>query len=70
VSGEWIYFVIMNRENHTWGVYRMKTDGSNKTVIRSESYEYPSIVGDWIFFNNNGKVNRMKKDGSEVQVMQ
>ena len=49
-------------------VYRMRTDGSERTRIGEDRAAFLSVQGDWIYYANqddNNSLYRMKTDGSE-----
>lgn len=80
VVGDWVYYtefipVMAGREDYSiYTVYKIKTDGSQKTKIEETKqgcYDYLTVSGDWIYYvDHNVKDHRdyniykMKTDGS------
>lgn len=64
-QGDWIYFI---NDSDNKRVYRMKSDGSQKTKITDDSLSdfYIEFFGDWIYYINSAdnKYYRVKNDGS------
>ncbi len=68
VVGDWIYYsaysgMMMVGEN----IEKMKTDGSNRSMITDDTNLFINVVGDWIYYVNwdeDNKIYRIKTDGS------
>lgn len=64
VVGDWIYF----NDSRTLNIYKIKTDGSEKTQLTFDNKAYfINIVGDWIYYIDSvpaRELNRVKVDGS------
>ncbi|MGF7060389.1 DUF5050 domain-containing protein [Brassicibacter mesophilus] len=78
VLGDWTYFIkyecniTTNLRNGKFEVIKMRTDGSNKTMLTSEMYaelRYLSIIDDSIYFVNQkeDKMYKMTMDGSNQE---
>jgi len=54
-QGEWIYYCNSDEK-----LYKVKTDGSSKTLIPISDDEprYINVVNDWIFYLNVGQKNK------------
>ncbi len=69
VDGQWIYILRPNQ------LLKMKIDGTSKTEIKNNEVgpydeEHLQIYGDFIYFySTSGSIYKMKKDGSNVQVV-
>jgi hypothetical protein len=68
-QGEWIYYCNSDEK-----MYKVKTDGSSKTLIPISDDEprYLNVVNDWIFYlnvgqknNNLQKIYKIKTDGTD-----
>lgn len=68
VVGDWLYFITESYGvRNTAVLNRMKTDGSEKTVIDNNT-GFINVAGDWIYYANmseNNKIYKMKTDGTE-----
>lgn len=86
IVGDWIYYegitnFVINHGNSIINynnIYKMKLDGSRKTNLTNYSEEdicendYMNVVGDWIYYLDYTKGNRlcrMKTDGSQKKVL-
>lgn len=58
VDNNWIYY---SNKNDGYKLYKMKVDGTNKTMISAESIPEFNIVGDLVAYSSNGKTNFIKK---------
>ena len=70
VSGEWIYYISSYESGRN--LCKMKTDGSEKTILFAEECGWKiDVVDDWVFFETDvsigsrGSMFRIKTDGSE-----
>ena len=63
-QGDWIYH-SMNAGDI--GIYKTKSDGSEKTKINSDVSYHLNVIGEWIYYRNmsdQGKIYKIKTDGS------
>jgi hypothetical protein len=76
VIGNWMYFTVGSFDNISYGsgsICKMKTDGSEFTVISGSKYGSArclSVIGDSIYFVNikdNYSIYRMNLDGGDVK---
>ncbi|HYF84615.1 MAG TPA: DUF5050 domain-containing protein [Clostridia bacterium] len=63
VYGDWIYF---SSPMEDMKLYKMKTNGTQKTKVYDIHTYYKNISGDWIYFSNfyDGSLNKVKLDGT------
>ena len=63
IQGDWIYYAI-----HRKGIYKIRTDGSDKTQLVDEDAGFRSlqVIDDWLYFSQDGTIHKMKTDGIEV----
>ncbi|KOA18654.1 hypothetical protein CLHOM_29380 [Clostridium homopropionicum DSM 5847] len=67
-SGDWIYYGAPNSDEF----YKMKTDGSSKTLLNKDNPASINVLGDWIYYNNQNDLGlyKMKIDGtSNTKIM-
>ncbi len=59
--GDWIYY-------STWkeGTYKIRPDGSEKTLLISETTYNMTVIDDWIYYGTNPQFYKMKTDGSQI----
>ncbi|MGP6145888.1 DUF5050 domain-containing protein [Jeotgalibaca sp. A122] len=68
-QGDWIYYTHLAN----YGLYKMKTDGSEKMKLNDDSPYNMNVVGDWIYYFNFPEVAeseppssyKIKTDGTE-----
>ena len=78
VKDGWVYYYLTefnkNINNNEGFLYKIKTDGSQKTLLLRDNGSFSSmiIVDDWIYFihepgynESRGYITKIKKDGSE-----
>ncbi len=59
----WLYFANVDDDGK---LYKVKTDGSSlKKVSDNNSILGCTIIGDWVYYYNEGFLYRVKKDGTE-----
>lgn len=61
IYGEYLYFTEGGK------IYKIRNNGSDKTLITREQGDYINVVNGWIYFRNNsdsGKLYKIKIDGS------
>ncbi len=66
----WIYYV-RNREpgndSQSGPIYKIRPDGSERTLLCSDEAKWISVSGNWIFYHNSddgGKIYALRTDGS------
>lgn len=65
VADGWIYYTHSN-DTADAGIYKMRTDGSEKTKLSDENnHHYVNVSGDWIYYTNF-QLYKMRTDGSET----
>lgn len=66
ISDDWIYFHSIDDK-----IYKVRKDGSEKTLLRDEYTNCSLIkIGDWIYFNNrdfNWSISRIDVNGENLQ---
>ena len=74
VVGDWIYYSIVPFSGNSGGdrgLFKVKTDGSGRQMLSEGGANHISVAGDWVYFcgnySDNGKIYRIKTDGSEKQ---
>jgi hypothetical protein len=82
VSGNWIYYSNNPYDGHTamilpldqtrGNIYKITTDGTDRTKINSEVSRLPEVVDGWIYYNNlsDSQCYKMKLDGSNKLVVE
>lgn len=85
VSGNWIYYLSPNEDSSNVGIYKVKKDGKDKKELlmneNNEEIVSINVAGNYIYFIQivqeadndedqvNNKICRIKKDGSDFQVI-
>jgi hypothetical protein len=83
IADGWIYFDVYNHnpQDEKAFIYRMRTDGTEKTLITETSFSggaspaYITVVGDWIYYqldipkSGPGPIYRIKTDGTEHELI-
>lgn len=79
VAEDWIYYVCSEQsapfdwDNSIFGIYKIKTDGTEKTKIFDEYIYEMSVVGNWIYYidynENKSGIYRMRLDGSDITLI-
>lgn len=85
VSGNWIYFLSPNESSSNVGIYKVKKDGTDKKELlmneNGEEVVSINVSGNYIYFIKiieeayseedpiDNKICRMKKDGSDLEVI-
>jgi hypothetical protein len=63
-KGDWIYYT-----NYSDGykLYRIRTDGSDRTKLNDDGSSCINVVGDWVYYNNGNdhKLYKIRTDGSD-----
>ncbi len=65
VNGEWIYF---SNTSDGAKLYKIRTDGSKKTLISNDSAICIYVLGNWLYYSNvsdNYKMCKIKTDGTQ-----
>lgn len=66
VKGDWIYYTYVEQKNY--GLFKVKTDGSNKTKLSDNYASEINLVNDYIYYTNSSdghSIYKIKVDGSE-----
>ena len=66
VDGEWIYFTDYEDDK---SLCKMKTDGSERQVLADTVTVSVLEVDGWIYYVSNGKIHKIKTDGTQDQLM-
>jgi hypothetical protein len=63
VHGDWIYYSAVMEDMK---LYKMKTNGTQKTKVYDIHADYKNISGDWIYYGNfhDGDLMKIKLDGT------
>lgn len=69
IQGDWIYYSNMSAEPPRGQIYKIKTDGTEKTKLTDDSAVALALVGDWIYYSpvtedENTALYKIKTDGS------
>ncbi len=73
VMDGWIYYCAQDEKDTDFHivVYKIKTDGSNKTIVANSEFAVDmSLVGDWVYYNDanfTGGLCRIGIDGTNQQ---
>jgi len=70
VVGEWVYFIMLEPQSGFEILYKIRTDGTNETLMIDGEYDSFSISDGWIYFKHYNTRYRMKLDGSEREQLQ
>jgi predicted small secreted protein len=63
-QGEWIFFIHKSDGNK---IYKMKTDGTERSAVNSDKSLFINVQGDWIYYmnmNDGRKIYKIKTDGT------
>ena len=61
VKDEWVYATMVKDTP----LYRMRVDGTKKSILTDEAVAEFHIIGEWIYYRSEFKLRKMKLDGSE-----
>ena len=64
-SGDWVYY---RNDSDSGNLYKMRTDGTDRTKLNDDNSYYINVIGDWIYYNNNSDDNKLYKirtDGTD-----
>lgn len=64
-QGDWIYFSNASDKSK---LYKIRTDGSERTCLNKDGSKYIIVAGDWIYYANrddDSKLYKIRTDGSE-----
>ena len=66
VVDDWIYYGIYGK-----GIYKIKTDGTDKTKISDDEPMFINISGDWLYYGTGSQEEtiKIKTDGTEKQIV-
>lgn len=65
-QGNWIYYPVPTSLTDS-DLYKIRTDGTGKTLITTDETAYLNVVDDWIYYKNltdGGKLWKIRTDGS------
>lgn len=75
VIDEWIYYIdggirVARVAEELWQgyIYKIRTDGTEKTQLTDDTCWYMSVIGNWIYYanvTNGGRIYKMRTDGTE-----
>lgn len=68
VVGDWVYYYSVLNHDTGAGLYKVRTDGEEKTLLHDVRALDINIRGEWIYFNNmddNYRPYKIKIDGTE-----
>ena len=60
-QGDWLFYCQHNYN----GIYKVKADGTEKQRLSEDWPSHINVVGEWIYYCNDGEVYKMKTDGTE-----
>lgn len=65
----WIYYQAFNEQNEIYGIYKMKTNGKDNTLLLEGSYAQVNIVDGWLYYltMSTGIRGKIKLDGTDLQ---
>lgn len=69
-QGDWLYGIDVTSPESS--LFRMKRDGSQRSVLAPKSVRYLNLVGDWLYFIDGdaySSIARMKIDGTSYGVI-
>ena len=66
VYEDWIYY---SNQSDGYKLYKIKTDGTNRTKLNDRLSTYINIVDGWIYYISNATVYKMKLDGANDQTV-
>ena len=59
VFDDWVYY------RNDDGIYKIRTDGSERTQLSNDDVMFINVVDDWIYYINYAGIYKIKIDGSE-----
>ena len=64
VVGDWIYYVKAVSER---GIYKIRTDGSDQTILIEDGGGFINVAGDWIYYSISGDdgIYKIRTDGTD-----
>jgi hypothetical protein len=62
-QGDWIYFRSPDRK--LYGLYKMRTDGTQKTRLNDDYPRYINVIGDWVYYISSGAIYKVRTDGTD-----
>ena len=68
VSGDWVYY---SNDSDNGNLYKIRTDGSERTKLNESNSVAINIVDDWIYFvsNDDNCFYRIRADGLGQQLV-
>lgn len=70
VDNGWIYYCTNDTRIDQNGVYRMKTDGTENTLLYEGVVDSIKLDGEWLYIDNYDTHYKMKIDGTELAQLQ
>jgi len=67
-QGDWIFYSHDSDYNDLGYIYKIRTDGTERTQLNNEQSSNINVVGDWIYYSNNvdgGYIYKIRTDGTE-----
>ena len=62
---DWVYYCSGPYKSPYAGeLYKIKTDGTERTKVSDDSLSLINVVGDWIYYITQGKIFKIKTDGT------
>lgn len=65
VQNGWLYYSLGGFNNQGVGIYKMRTDGTERTLLSNEYGMFTNVVGDWMYYMSVNSLYKMRVDGSE-----
>ena len=66
----WIFY---NNESDAWKLYKIRTDGTERTLLSDDDSQSINVVGDWIYYgcesDDGYYIYKIRTDGTERQLV-
>lgn len=75
IQGDWIYYsnALDNPNSQEYcKFYKVRTDGTDKTLLSEKPARFINVVGDWIYYSdviNGSFLTKMKTDGTNKTIL-
>ncbi|HXK52075.1 MAG TPA: DUF5050 domain-containing protein [Caldisericia bacterium] len=69
IQGDWIYYSNVSRRGE---LYKIRVDGSDKTLLCEDNATFINVVGDWVYYSNSfegEKLYKIRTDGTEKTLL-
>jgi hypothetical protein len=66
IQGEWIYY---SNVSHRGELYKIRVDGSDKTLVGEDNATFINVVGDWVYYSDSfggEKLYKIRTDGTDL----